>query len=309
MAEDSVTNLIAKALAVPGIKVNRMTFLSEQFKNRTSDELSDIIEKGPVRAGCTEKEIRKIAVALVNKRTLESTGMSFVSGIPGGPIGLSAGLTADTVQFFGIALRLAQEVSYLYGEEDLWADGKITEEEVNNQMLVYIGTMFGVSGASAAVRVVSSAFAKTALKRIPQMALTKTIYYPIVKSIAKMLSVRMTKGIFAKGVSKTIPILGGVVSGTITFASMKPMGYRLVDVMQEAHFSYTAKEFKADIETLNSIGEQKIVIDADYEEVPAKDEKRMSISEELLKYKKLLDEGIISKEEFEDIKEKLIARI
>lgn len=38
---------------------------------------------------------------------------------------------------------------------------------------------------------------------------------------------KVTKDTFAKGVSKAIPILGGIVSGGITYASMSKMGSKL----------------------------------------------------------------------------------
>lgn len=45
--------------------------------------------------------------------------------------------------------------------------------------------------------------AKQALKKLTQKALTKTFYYSIVKSIAKAFGPKMTKEVFAKGVSKS----------------------------------------------------------------------------------------------------------
>ena len=87
---------------------------------------------------------------------------------------------------------------------------------------------------------------KQALKKLPQQALTKTFYYPIIKAIAKAIGIKMTKSVFAKGVSKAIPILGGFVSGTITFATMRPMGMKLVNEFDEIRFDYSREEFEDD---------------------------------------------------------------
>ena len=72
------------------------------------------------------------------------------------------GLTvpADTLQFFGMSLRLAQELAYLYGAQDLWKDGQIDDELVRGQLILYCGVMFGVSGAAAGVRILSSQLAQ-----------------------------------------------------------------------------------------------------------------------------------------------------
>ncbi len=41
----------------------------------------------------------------------------------------------------------------------------------------------------------------------------------------------MTKDIFAKGVSKVIPFIGGVISGGITLATYAPMCLKLKDYL------------------------------------------------------------------------------
>lgn len=60
---------------------------------------------------------------------------------------MAATIPADILQFFGMALRLAQELSYLYGAQDLWKDGEIDDDKVRSQLIMYCGVMFGVSGA------------------------------------------------------------------------------------------------------------------------------------------------------------------
>ncbi len=121
------------------------------------------------------------------------------------------GGAAVALQFFGMALRLAQELSYLYGADDIWKGGAVDEEKVKGQLILYCGVMFGVSGAVSGVRVLSSQIAKTTLKKLPQKALTKTFWYPMVKQIGKAVGIKITKNTVAKGASKAIPVLGGVL--------------------------------------------------------------------------------------------------
>lgn len=106
--------------------------------------------------------------------------------------------------------------------------------------------MFGVSGAAAGVRILSSQLAKTTLKKLPQKALTKTLWYPIVKQVGKLVGVKVTKDTVAKGISKAIPVVGGVVSGGLNFASMLPMAKRLAVSLDKANFDYTEDEIMAD---------------------------------------------------------------
>ena len=66
-----------------------------------------------------------------------------------------------------------------------------------------------------------------------------------------------------RGVSKAVPILGGVVSGGITFATLRPMGQRLADTLDEAHFSYTEEEFHEDWEDIVEIGADYSIVEAE----------------------------------------------
>ena len=158
-----LVDTISKAIQIPGVKVNRSEFLVSVFKNADNDLREKILNEGPVAAGCNKEEIKAIAKKLVNERTLTSTGLSFAAGLPGG-IAMAGTIPADTIQFYGIALRLAQEISYLYGAEDLWENGSVDVERVTNQLILYCGVMFGVSGASATLKLMASALSKQALK-------------------------------------------------------------------------------------------------------------------------------------------------
>ena len=240
---------------------------------------------------------------------------------------MAATIPADILQFFGMSLRLAQELSYLYGADDLWENGKVDDEKVKNQLILYCGVMFGVSGAVSGVRVLSTQVAKTALKKIPQKALTKTFWYPIIKKICSFVGYTLTKKTLASGVSKAVPVIGGVISGTINFASMMPMARKLNDTLDNATFDYSEEEFARDIELLsNETGE---VLEEDKQNIKEKfaegfnktknsvsnlfsklgndkDKSKIDSIEEIKKYKELLDSGIINQEEFNRKKKELL---
>ncbi len=310
----SLANVISTVIQVPGVKVSRNVFLAEQFKDVSPEILENILKMGPVEAGCSREELRKIASRLVQNKTLLSTGVSFLAGLPGGPT-MAATIPADILQFYGAALGLAQEISYLYGAGDLWSGDTLDEEKVTNQLILYCGVMLGASGAAQTIRVLSSSLAKQALKKLPQQALTKTFYYPIVKSIAKAFGAKMTKEVFAKGVSKAVPIIGGVVSGGITFATLKPMGMRLVDAFDEAHFAYSKADFESDWKDIMEVNEAEIVSEIEEGEAVAEKEIAVesknidSVLEKIQQAKKMLDAGVLTEDEFSKIKERLISEM
>lgn len=310
----SLENVVATAIQVPGVKVNRELFLREQFQKESKELIESIVENDPVNAQISRDTLRKMAKKIINERTIVSTGASFVAGLPGG-LAMAATIPADMLQFYGVALRMAQELAYLYGESDLWNGEFLDNDKVTNQLILYCGVMLGATGAAQAVRVMSSAVAKQILKKLPQKALTKTFYYPIVKGICKFFGISMTKSVFAKGVSKAVPILGGVVSGGITFATLRPMGQKLADTLDEAHFFYTESDFRKDWEDIVEINEE----DSDDEATEEIVEEMSvtggyppvvpSITEEIIKSKQLFDAGVLTEQEFADLKAKLIAKL
>ena len=308
----SVETVISKALQIPGIKVNRNDFLCKEFDNESSDTIKQIIDVGPVEAGISRSVIRAKANKIITNRTIFSSGASFISGLPGG-FAMTATIPADMLQYYAVAIRLAQEISYLYGEEDIFNNGGIDDESVQNRLILYLGVMLGATGASQGIKMLASTIGKQLAKKLPQKALTKTVYYPMIKSIAKMLGKQMTKEIFGKGVGKAVPVIGGVVSGGITAASMPKMAKKLVESLDNAKYDYSSADYQRDYERLSKQFDDSTDIPSSdgTEEADTHNEKPTSMDaalDSIRKAKQMMDEGIISEEEFLTIKEKLMAQ-
>ena len=303
-----LTTVISTAIQVPGVKVSRELFLREQFQELDQKTVDLIVDSGPVMAGCSRELLTKKANRIIKERTVISTGASFVAGIPGG-LAMAATIPADMLQFYGVALRMAQELVYLYGEEDMWCDGTPDTDKVTNQLILYCGVMLGATGAAQTVRIMSSALAKQLLKKLPQKALTKTIYYPVIKAILKYFGVSVTKSTFAKGVSKIVPVVGGIVSGGITLASILPMGNRLLKTLDKAHFDYSQSDFDADMKIINEVSNENNDEEKNEAIKATVNTNKNDLFEQLQRAKEMLDIGIITEEEFSSIKAKLISNI
>jgi hypothetical protein len=234
-------------LKVPGVKVDRNEFLRKELSKFLSKEMiNKAIDSNTIEAGIDIEILNKISNNIINKRTKQTAVASFVAGLPGG-FAITATIPVDILQFFAIALKIAQELAYIYGFEELWKDNK----KIKNEVTLFLGAMFGIGGAATTLRMISTKLSIKALETIPQKALSKTIYNSIVKKIAAKIGIKMTKDTFAKGVSKAIPILGGIISGGITYVSMKPMGNRLRAVLiMSISQKYTEEDFNKDIKTL-----------------------------------------------------------
>lgn len=208
--------IIQAATALPGIKIDRKSFLEKELSKYFDDEVvKKSIECNPAQAGITPKNIEHIAKSCINFEATKVTALSAVSGIPGG-LAMLATVPADVVQYFGHIIRILQKLIYLYGWQEIFDEQQTLDDCTTNHLTLFIGVMFGVNAANATVTKVAQALAARAEKSLPRQALTKGMIYPIVKKIAKSIGIKMTKEVFAKGVGKVIPVIGAVASGGLT---------------------------------------------------------------------------------------------
>ena len=223
---DKVMNL---ALSMPMVKVDRTAFLTKEFS--MYDNADQLRDKRPIDLFDAEA-IERAARGVINSHLTTATVTSTAAGIPGGPA-MAATMPADIAQYYWHVLVVAQKLGYLYGWPDLLDDkGQITEG-TRNVLTLFVGVMFGAQAASKLVGEIAKRVSLQAAKRLPQQALTKTMYYPVVKQVAKWIGVKMTKDTFGRGIGKAIPILGGVLSGAITAFSFKPMAEKLQKHLRE----------------------------------------------------------------------------
>ena len=68
------------------------------------------------------------------------------------------------------------------------------------------------------------------------------------RTLAKLLGVKLPKGVVQKGISKVGPVLGGVVSGALTYATFGPMAKKLQCALRD-----NLKASEAEIEELYEV--------------------------------------------------------
>lgn len=233
----SAEDIVKQAIKIPGVKIDRSTFLRKEFMGHFPQKVVEqAINECPAAANISRDKIGELAKKIIQYETNKVSGISFAAGLPGG-IAMVATIPADAVQYFGFVLRVMQELAYLYGFPALIIDEDNISAEVMNELLLFLGVMFGVQEASAGVKVLASTIFRTVAKRLASKALTKTAVYPIVKRIATKIGFSMTKQIFANGVSKIVPILGGIATGGLTYATFKPCANRLKACFSELNLS------------------------------------------------------------------------
>ncbi len=249
-------DVISQAMKVPGIKIDRAKFLRKELSGKYPEEIVEFaIANNPAAAGITKEEILPFAKAVINYETNKTTAISFAAGIPGG-LAMLGSIPADILQYFGFMLRVLQELAYLYGFSEFELNENEIPVDTMNELLIFIGAMMGIQEANAGIKALGDAVAQNIAKRLARKPLMNSALYPIVKKIARFVGIRMTKEIFATSVSKVVPVVGGVVSGGLTYASFKPCAIRLRKEFSklnlcepETYRSGAAEKFDEAIET------------------------------------------------------------
>ena len=178
-----------------------------------------------------------IADSVIQYERLCVSGISTALSIPGG-IAMAATLPTDIAQYYGYMLRATQKLLYLYGfpEIDI-EEAQLLDSATMNTLIICMGVMYGVAGANAALKSMAKALGLGVEKKLIHTALTKGTIYPIVKSVAKWFNVRLTKEVFAGFFKKSIPVVGGIIGGGITYVSFKPCCEKLKKTLQDTKLS------------------------------------------------------------------------
>ena len=234
-----IEDVIIMGLKVPGICIDRTSFLQKELQTKFPQEVIDVaIAHNPLHAKIPLEVIDKIADEIIKYERNCVSGISTALGMPGG-IAMAATIPADIAQYYCYMLRATQKLMYLYGfpEIDLEEKGQTFDTETLNVLIICMGVMYGAAGANNALKAMAKALATGVEKQLLRKALTKGTIYPIVKSVAKWFSVKMTKEVFAGFFKKAIPVIGGVIGGGITFVTFKPCCDKLKASLQNTMLS------------------------------------------------------------------------
>lgn len=222
-------DLLEKSVGLPGVKINRTAFIMETFKvdavQTTDPELFSRISL---------EEMDKAVSNIITKNVTASSSAAFALGLPGG-FAMAASIPADIMQNFAFSLRLAQQIAYAYGFNDIFENGELTQDS-KNTLILFLGIMFMANGSGAVLRAVSPNVGKYVGKQVMSKPLTKTVWYPALKNITKVVSSKTLSKNTLKGIAtKSIPIIGGVASAGINVATMIPMANRLKNELRKYH--------------------------------------------------------------------------
>lgn len=234
-------DVLCMSLEIPGVKIDRADFLQKSFAKVCKQETIDFaIANTPAKAGIKLDTVNKIADEVIeyerNCVTAASTGLGAIPGGVGVAISTSV---ADITQYYGFMIRVAQKLMYLYGfpQVDFQKDNQPVDDGTMNILMLCLGAMNGIKEAVSAIKGLANGLAKGVSKALIKTALTKGTVYPIIKKVWNFMGGHMTKDLLAGGVSKSILIVGGVISGGVTFFSFQKCCENFKDAVNDTMLS------------------------------------------------------------------------
>ena len=218
----SYEDIIMQSMKLPFVKIDRDDFLTKQFGHLVEPHIMELIlQVCTIKAGVQSEMLDKLAKEAIKQETLRVTALSAGAGVPGFKF-MAIIVPADLAQFYAHVFRIAQKLAYIYGWQSI-----IDDEGTKNKMLVFLGVMEGVGLANKALMQFALERGPIIGARVATKPLTKTFWYPILKSILRNLGVKITQKSIGNFVSKAVPIVGGVVSGGVSYVIYKAMAKNL----------------------------------------------------------------------------------
>lgn len=227
-AEEFAKAIMQRAASLKVVKIDRGTFLRSEIKKRFPEIDADFaVETTPAEAGIAPEDLDRMAIDAIDLETKKCAGLSFLAGIPGG-LAMVGTVPADLAQYFAHVMRIEQKLAYIYGWQTFLNEEDEVDDETVMKLVVLMGVMMQVGGAASAVTTFAANTARAGIeKAIQKQALTKTFWYNPMKKVLRYLGVNLTKQTFAKTASKVVPVIGGAISGGMTYMAYKPGAERL----------------------------------------------------------------------------------
>lgn len=233
MEEKSILSFIKMVSNMPLVKIDKHKYLVTAFASEYPSLLQTILEKGAYDAGVPLNIIDTKSREAINYEIAKSSAISFVSGLPGGIVGIGA-VPADTAQFLCHALRIVQKLCYISGLPSFTLGDSMTDDEAC-LAAVYIGVMFEDKEAIFALNSIWKAIAEKSARI--GFRVSSVVGYAVISSILKSIGIKIGSKSFMKSVSKAVPLIGGAVSAGFTYTSLNKMSNRLYNKIKESKYS------------------------------------------------------------------------
>ena len=225
--------VVAQAVRLPGTGVDRSEYLTKALGRKHAPRVVQAaIDTTPARAGLTQKQIARAAKNSIARDGRRTTALSFAAGIPGGIAG-AVTIPADMIQFYGYLIRTIQKLTYLYGWRDLvHIEEGTADRAASRALLVFLGVMGDVKRADKVFKQLATRRIAGASDQVLRSMMLMGGFDDDLEEISVELGKKMARRLTGQVAGKTVPVVGGIVSGVLTNTGYGDMSKRLLKELQ-----------------------------------------------------------------------------
>lgn len=218
--------ILSTVLKMPGVRVDRIAFLRQALHPYCSQARLQMLGSVRPYSIVSDHVIDRVARNCINRHTALATTGSTIAGLPGG-LAMAATLPGDLTQYYYHVVVLSQKLAYLYGFPDFCDDNGQLSDTASDLLTIFMGSMMGAKVADQGISELAMGVAKSAVGRLPRVAISKVAIVPIAAQVARLVGMKLSKDSLAKGIGRFVPIAGGLFSGALTLFTFRPGAVRL----------------------------------------------------------------------------------
>lgn len=239
--------IVDMAMSLPGVKVRRNSFLLEELEDYcTSNDISieELLKLGPLQAGIPKTKVEEIAQKCISDENISASSKSAFAGLFSNPLAAAFWGTADIVNYFCHLIIVSQKIAFLYDWPDIFDE----TDEGKQIILMFLGGAFDCNAAKNGIKLLARKIVENELTRIDKITFLfiKPMFYKIIQQVAKYIGVSFSKQGLKNAVTKTVPIVGAVLSGGINYFMFRNDANRLLDVIKCAPITSKPKTLSSD---------------------------------------------------------------
>ncbi|MCQ2452323.1 MAG: EcsC family protein [Oscillospiraceae bacterium] len=230
-------SILVSAMRTPGVKINREEYLRKTLTIYFPDVmLKKAIEANPAKAGMNRHVINRISRREIRAETAKVVGTAAATTLPGGVAGVG-GAVADLSAYFIFLLRVMQKLAYLYGFDEFKLGGEEPDSETMSCIVLFLGVMFGVHGASDTLKKMTNIISRSVSKSLSRKAFATSLVYPIAQRLTEAIGLRITRQLFSELLAAIVPLFGAAFAGVLTFLLFRPCCFRLRNQLMHENIS------------------------------------------------------------------------
>lgn len=185
--------------------------------------------------------LARAARALTKKSSSRLARTGFVTGLPGGPLGIAAGVTVDLEEYTRRTFHVAQQVGHVFGlipdpyaervPDDVHEYFESVQPDVLSAILIALGSDAASSRGTEISKNIAERQTRLVLKNKSRQKLTTELGL----RAAKVIGLHLAEGRLGRMLFSMVPVMGGGVNALFCYMSMQRIGRNLITYFEHEH--------------------------------------------------------------------------